>query len=93
MFYFVIQFFHPRCVIKTDLQACEKLTSKNLNASVVLEDENIKEIAFQKFKILKEKMSDKLFHCYQSEEIDVFLEDYVFYSKFTEKPFKKFGNQ
>ena len=52
-----------------------------LNASVVLEDENIKEIAFQKFKILKEKMSDKLFHCYQSEEIDVFLEDYVFYSK------------
>ena len=52
-----------------------------LNASVVLEDENIKEIAFQKFKILKEKMSDKLFHCYQTEEIDVFLEDYVFYSK------------
>ena len=52
-----------------------------LNASVVLEDENIKEIAFQKFKILKEKMSDKIFHCYQSEEIDVFLEDYVFYSK------------
>ena len=52
-----------------------------LNASVVLEDENIKEIAFQKFKILKDKMSDKLFHCYQSEEIDVFLEDYVFYSK------------
>ena len=52
-----------------------------LNAYVVLEDENIKEIAFQKFKILKEKMSDKIFHCYQSEEIDVFLEDYVFYSK------------
>ncbi len=52
-----------------------------LNASVVLEDENIKETAFQKFKILKEKMSDKLFHCYQTEEIDVFLEDYVFYSK------------
>jgi len=52
-----------------------------LNAYVVLEDENFKEIAFQKFKILKEKMSDKLFHCYQSEEIDVFLEDYVFYSK------------
>ena len=52
-----------------------------LYASVVLEDENIKEIAFQKFKILKEKMSDKIFHCYQSEEIDVFLEDYVFYSK------------
>ncbi len=52
-----------------------------LNASVVLEDENIKEIAFKKFKILKEKMSDKIFHCYQSEEIDVFLEDYVFYSK------------
>ena len=52
-----------------------------LNAYVVLEDENFKEIAFQKFKILKEKMSDKIFHCYQSEEIDVFLEDYVFYSK------------
>ncbi|MFL2892093.1 MAG: thioredoxin domain-containing protein [Candidatus Pelagibacter sp.] len=52
-----------------------------LNASVVLEDENIKEIAFKKFKILKEKMSDKIFHCYQSEEIDVFLEDYVFFSK------------
>ena len=32
-------------------------------------------------KILKKKMSDKLFHCYQSEEIDVFLEDYVYYSK------------
>ena len=26
-------------------------------------------------------MSDRIFHCYQSEEIDVFLEDYVFYSK------------
>ena len=52
-----------------------------LNASVVLEDENIKETAFKKFKILEEKMSHKLFHCYQSKEIDVFLEDYVFYSK------------
>ena len=43
-----------------------------LNASVVLEDENIKKLLFKSLKYLKRKMSDKIFHCYQSEEIDVF---------------------
>ena len=57
------------------------LISALLSASIILKDEDIKEIAIQKFKILKEKVSGKIFHCYQSDEIDVFLEDHVFYSK------------
>ena len=52
-----------------------------LNASIVLENNEIREFAIKKFKTLDEKISKKVFHCYQSNEVDVFLEDYVFYSK------------
>ena len=31
-------------------------------------------------KILNEKLSNKIYHCYDSSEIDVFLEDYVYYA-------------
>ena len=52
-----------------------------LNASLVLDNKDIKKIALEKFKILEEKTSEKIFHCYETSEIDVFLEDYVYYSK------------
>ena len=52
-----------------------------LNASIILNDNKIKNIAISKFEILQEKLKDKFYHCYQNNEVGVFLEDYVFYSK------------
>ena len=51
-----------------------------INASIVLEDENLKKDALKTFKILRDKLSKKIYHCYASKEIDVFLEDYVYYA-------------
>ena len=52
-----------------------------LNASIILNDNKIKNIAISKFEILQEKLKNKFYHCYQDNEVGVFLEDYVFYSK------------
>ena len=52
-----------------------------LNASIILNDDKIKNLAIRKFEILQEKLKDKFYHCYQNNEVGVFLEDYVFYSK------------
>ena len=52
-----------------------------LNASIILNDNKIKNIAISKFEILQEKLKNKFYHCYQNNEVGVFLEDYVFYSK------------
>ena len=52
-----------------------------LNASIILNDDKIKNIAISKFEILQEKLKNKFYHCYQNNEVGVFLEDYVFYSK------------
>ncbi len=52
-----------------------------LNSSIVLNDNKLKNLAISKFKILQEKLKDKFYHCYQNNEVGVFLEDYVFYSK------------
>ena len=51
------------------------------NASIILNDNKIKNIATSKFEILQEKLKNKFYHCYQNNEVGVFLEDYVFYSK------------
>ena len=51
------------------------------NASIILNDNKIKNIAISKFEILQEKLKNKFYHCYQNNEVGVFLEDYVFYSK------------
>ena len=52
-----------------------------LNASIILNDDKIKNLAISKFEILQEKLKNKFYHCYQNNEVGVFLEDYVFYSK------------
>jgi hypothetical protein len=51
-----------------------------ISASIVLEDDNLKNEALKTIKILNEKLSNKIYHCYDSSEIDVFLEDYVYYA-------------
>ena len=51
-----------------------------INASIVLEDDNLKNEAIATLKILNDKLSNKIYHCYNSKEIDVFLEDYVYYA-------------
>jgi len=51
-----------------------------ISASIVLEDDNLKNKALETIKILNEKLSNKIYHCYDSSEIDVFLEDYVYYA-------------
>jgi len=63
---------------QTDLNAF--LLDALINASIVLEDSKLKNDALDSLKILKEKLSKKIYHCYNSSEIDVFLEDYVYYA-------------
>ena len=63
---------------QTDLNAF--LLDTLINASIVLEDSKLKNDALDALKILSEKLSKKIYHCYNSSEIDVFLEDYVYYA-------------
>ena len=63
---------------QTDLNAF--ILDTLINASIVLEDNNLKNDALTTIKILNEKLSNKIYHCYDSSEIDVFLEDYVYYA-------------
>jgi len=63
---------------QTDLNAY--LLDTLINASIVLEDSKLKNDALDALKILSEKLSKKIYHCYNSSEIDVFLEDYVYYA-------------
>jgi len=49
-------------------------------ASIVLEDSNLKKETINTIKILNKKLSNKIYHCYDNNEIDVFLEDYVYYA-------------
>ena len=63
---------------QTDLNAF--ILDTLINASIVLEDNNLKNEALATIKILNEKLSSKIYHCYDSSEIDVFLEDYVYYA-------------
>ena len=63
---------------QTDLNAF--ILDTLINASIVLEDNSLKNEALVTIKILNEKLSSKIYHCYDSSEIDVFLEDYVYYA-------------
>jgi len=63
---------------QTDLNAF--LLDALINASIVLKDSKLKNDALDALKILSEKLSKKIYHCYNSSEIDVFLEDYVYYA-------------
>ncbi len=63
---------------QTDLNAF--MLDTLISASIVLEDDNLKNKALETIKILNEKLSNKIYHCYDSNEIDVFLEDYVYYA-------------
>ena len=63
---------------QTDLNAFALDTL--INASIVLEDDNLKNEVFVTLQILNKKLSNKIYHCYDSSEIDVFLEDYVYYA-------------
>ena len=51
-----------------------------IGASIVLEDYNLKNSTISTLEILNNKLSNKIYHCYDSSEIDAFLEDYVYYA-------------
>ena len=51
----------------------------NFQASIVLDDENLKEKTINTLKIINTKTSDRIYHCNKNDEVDVFLEDYVYY--------------
>ena len=63
---------------QTDLNSF--LLDTLINASIVLEDDNLKTEVISTIKALNEKISNKIYHCYDSNEVDVFLEDYVYYA-------------
>ena len=49
-------------------------------SSILLDDEALYEKCSKKFNILSKLYEDKIFHCYDDDkEIDVFLEDYVYF--------------
>ena len=66
--------------VQTDLN-CYWLYS-NLYSSLVLEDDNLYNKTISSINILNKNLSNKIFHCYNKDknEIDVFLEDYTYYS-------------
>jgi len=65
--------------IQTDLN-CYWLYS-TLFSSIILNDEKLFETTNKKIDLIKGKLKSKIYHCYDKngEEIDVFLEDYVYY--------------
>ena len=63
---------------QTDLNAF--ILDTLIIASIILEDNNLKYEAISTLEILNNKLSNKIYHCYDSSEIDSFLEDYVYYA-------------
>ena len=61
---------------QTDLNAY--ILETLLKISIILDDKKIKEETLDTIKIFNEKLSHKIFHCYESSEIDAFLEDHVY---------------
>ncbi len=51
-----------------------------LKASVNLNDEKLKNETIETIKVLNQKLSKKIIHCYENKEIETFLEDYVYYA-------------
>ena len=66
--------------VQTDLN-CYWLYS-NLYSSLLLEDKDLYNKTMSSIDILNEKLKNNIFHCYNKNknEIDVFLEDYVYYA-------------
>ena len=66
--------------IQTDLNCYWLYT--NLYSSLLLNDKDLYSKTINSINILNEKLKNNIFHCYNKnkEEIDVFLEDYVYYS-------------
>ncbi len=63
---------------QTDLNAY--ILETLISVSIILEDINLKKEAIKTLEILNSKLSNKIYHCYDSSEIDAFLEDYVYYA-------------
>ena len=63
---------------QTDLNAF--ILDTLIGSSIVLGDNNLKNEAMSTLEILNKKLSNKIYHCYDSTEIDAFLEDYVYYA-------------
>ena len=63
---------------QTDLNAF--ILDTLISSSIVLGDNNLKDETIKTFEILNNKLSNKIYHCYDSSEIDAFLEDYVYYA-------------
>ena len=66
--------------VQTDLN-CYWLYS-NLYSSLILNDQELYKKTVSSINHINEKLKDNVFHCYnkKNQEIDVFLEDYVYYS-------------
>ncbi len=66
--------------VQTDLN-CYWLYS-NLYSSLILNDQELYNKTINSINLINEKLKKNIFHCYNKEnrEIDVFLEDYVYYS-------------
>ncbi len=66
--------------VQTDLN-CYWLYS-NLHSSLLLENEDLYNKTMDSINIIHEKLKNNIFHCYNKNknEIDVFLEDYVYYA-------------
>ena len=63
---------------QTDLNAF--ILDTLIGSAIVLGDNNLKNEAMSTLEILNKKLSNKIYHCYDSTEIDAFLEDYVYYA-------------
>ena len=63
---------------QTDLNAF--ILDTLIGSAIVLGDNNLKNEAMNTLEILNKKLSNKIYHCYDSTEIDAFLEDYVYYA-------------
>lgn len=66
--------------VQTDLN-CYWLYS-NLYASLILDDNNLYSKTIFKINLINKKLKENIFHCYNKnkQEIDVFLDDYVYYA-------------
>jgi uncharacterized protein len=63
---------------QTDLNAFFLYTL--IQASIILKDDNLKNDTLKSVDLLKNKLSKKIYHCYENNEVDVFVEDYVYYA-------------
>jgi uncharacterized protein len=51
-----------------------------IQASIILDNTQLKQETLKTIEILRNKLSKKIYHCFENKEIDVFLEDYVYSS-------------